>query len=121
MAYWAATTNLLEARFLAAILNSEIIRRRIAPMQLRGQGGARHFDKLVWELRIPRFDPREDLHRALAAAASKAEGLAAAVPLNEGSHFTRRRRAIRDALAEAGISAEIDRLVSRLLDSPVRV
>jgi hypothetical protein len=38
------------------------------------------------------------------------------VPLREGAHFVRQRRAIRDALAENGIAAVIDVLVARLLD-----
>ena len=43
-------------------------------MQTRGQGGARHFDDLVWELPIPEYDPRNALHRDLAAAAATASG-----------------------------------------------
>ena len=39
-----------------------------------------------------------------------------AVPLREGAHFMRQRRAIRDALAEDGSAVVIDALVPRLLD-----
>ena len=116
MAYWASARSDDEARYLTAILNSEEVRHRIAAMQPKGQGGARHFDNLMWELPIPDFDRRIRLHRALAAAAERAEQIAAAVPLAEGAHFTRQRRVIRDALAEAGLAARIDRLVARLLD-----
>jgi monomeric isocitrate dehydrogenase len=56
------------------------------------------------------------LHRELANAAAEAERVATMVPLCEGAHFMRQRRAIRDALAENGIAAVIDALVSRLLD-----
>jgi hypothetical protein len=52
----------------------------------------------------------------LADAAAEAELVAAIVPLREGAHFMRQRRAIRDALAEDGIAATIDALVARLLD-----
>ncbi len=38
------------------------------------------------------------------------------VPLREDAHFMRQRRAIREALAENGVAAVIDALVSRLLD-----
>ena len=68
------------------------------------------------ELPIPEFDRRVALHGELADAAARAERVAAAVPLNEGAHFMRQRRAIRDALAEDGIAATIDGLVNRLLD-----
>jgi hypothetical protein len=36
--------------------------------------------------------------------------------LKEGAHFTRQRRAIRDALIATGIAQRIDALVARLLD-----
>ncbi|MGH7058652.1 MAG: hypothetical protein ACREFZ_12420, partial [Acetobacteraceae bacterium] len=116
--YWAAIPNPTEARFLAAILNSEAVRVRVAPLQPKGQGGARHFDKLVWELRIPRFDSGIALHRALAAAGAEAERLAAAVPLTNGAYFTHRRRAIRGALRQSGIADKIDGLVGRLVPAP---
>lgn len=64
---------------------------------------------------IPEYDRRVDLHRDLAAAAAVAERVAAAVPLKEGAYFTRRRRAIRDALAAHGIAGQIEALVTRLL------
>jgi hypothetical protein len=56
------------------------------------------------------------LHRELADAAAQAEQVAAIVPLREGAHFMRQRRAIRDALAADGIAGRIDALVARLLD-----
>jgi hypothetical protein len=77
---------------------------------------ARHFDNLVWELSVPEFDRRQALHRELADCAAEAERVAAVVPLREGAHFMRQRRAIRDALAENGIAAMIDALVAHLLD-----
>ena len=100
---------------LVAILNSETARLLIEPMQPKGLGGARHFDNLVWELPIPEYDRRNALHQDLAAAASVAERVAAAVALPEGVYFTRQRRAIRDALVVDGIAARIDALVASLL------
>lgn len=114
-AYWAATRNQNEGHWLAAILNSEATRARVAAMQARGQWGARHFDKLIWELPIPDYDPRNPLHRDLARAGARAETLAATVPLRETAGFRTHRAAIRKALAETGIAAEIDTLVARLL------
>ena len=116
MAYWTRTRSAGEGRYLCAVLNSETVRARIAPMQAKGQGGARHFDNLVWELRVPEYDERQPLHRDLAAAAHAAERVAAAVALPEHAHFTRQRRAIRDALAADGVAARIDAMVARLLD-----
>lgn len=116
MLYWMAAETRVEADYLAAILNSETARLRIESFQARGQFGARHFDKVVFNLPIPRFDPGADLHAALADAALRAERIAAAVVFPEGVKFQRARRLVRDALTNAGIAADIDGLVARLLD-----
>lgn len=54
-----------------------------------------------------------DFERVLAEVRRRADG----VLLKEGEHFTHARRRIRDALREDGVADEIDRLVTRLLDS----
>jgi hypothetical protein len=115
-AYWAPARSLAEGRYLTAILNSETVRALGEDAQPKGQGGARHFDNLIWEQPIPEYDRRIELHRDLAAAAAIAERVAAAVALPESAYFTRQRRAIRDALAAHGIASEIEALVVQLLD-----
>ena len=116
MLYWASVPNETEAHYLAAILNSETSRARVASIQARGQWGARHFDKVMFTLPIPRFNPTVSLHNDLAAAASEAERIAAAFELPETVKFQRARKLIRDALADAGIASRVDGLVARLLD-----
>jgi len=111
---WAATGE-DEACYLTAILNSETARSRVAHMQSRGQWGARDFDKLMFELPIPRFDSANARHQALAAAAKEAEAIAAHVPLAEAMHFVTARRRIRAALREDGVAQRIDALVAELL------
>jgi hypothetical protein len=113
--YWMPAETEDEAYYLAAILNSEPARGRVADLQARGQWGARHFDKLMLELPIPRFDPRDRLHRELARAGRRAEQVAAAVTIPQGCHFVRARRLIREALEEEGVSGRIASLVGRLL------
>ncbi len=76
--YWMAVADESEARFLAAILNSETARARAEQFQSRGQFGARHFDKVIFNLPIPRFHASDSLHLALAAVAAEAETIAAA-------------------------------------------
>lgn len=121
--YWAAIATEEEGQYLAAILNSENGRARVEHMQSRGEQGARHFDKLMFTLPIPRFDPRAALHAELAAAGQAAEGAAAAVPIPENTPFVRARSTIREALRDDGIAARIDVLVEALLgpdpDRPV--
>ena len=114
-AYWAALRSRAEGQYLCTIINSEASRSRIADRQSKGQGGARDFDNLIWELRVPEYDRKIPLHRALAAAAVEAEAVAAQAELTEGAYFTTHRRAIRDALKASGIAAKIDALVERLL------
>lgn len=90
-------------------------------MQSRGQWGARDFDKLMFELPIPRFDRKDSLHQDLAAAAEEAEKIAEKVEIPESMHFTRARKRVREKLAEAGVLQRIDVLVARLLDGGARV
>jgi hypothetical protein len=113
--YWTATSSEDEALYLAAIINSEAARSHVESMQSRGQWGARHFDKVMFNLPIPRFDPEDKLHVALATAAAKAEKIAAQVTLPEGVKFQRARGLVRAALVEAGVAPRIDALVAELL------
>jgi hypothetical protein len=115
--YWASPASVPEAQFLAAILNSETARQRVAVYQSRGQWGARDFDKAIFNLPIPRFDANNKLHRDLAAVAERAEIVAAEVPLPRGVRFQRARALVRSALVEVGLSGEIDSLIAQLLDS----
>jgi hypothetical protein len=117
MLYWSSVADEREARYLTATLNSETARARVASMQARGQWGARHFDKVMFNLPIPRFDEKNKLHRDLAQAAKRAEEIAAKVALPDNVKFQRARKLIRDALAEAKVSQKIDALVAKLLDA----
>jgi hypothetical protein len=114
-AYWAPIRNVEEARYLCVLINSNAVLQRVIPMQARGWRDPRDFDKLVWELPIPEFDAGSALHREMAAVGAEAETMAATVPLPQGD-YRRKRRAIRTALAEAGLAARMEALVARLLN-----
>ncbi|MGH7078082.1 MAG: hypothetical protein ACREFU_08280, partial [Acetobacteraceae bacterium] len=114
-AYWAAARSAEEAGYLISIINSASVLGKVTDLQPHGQRDKRHFDNLVWTLPIPEYDDTDPLHRDLAAAASHAEEVAAAVALRESQHFTARRRAIRAALAADGVAAEIESMVDALL------
>ncbi len=114
--YWSAPATENEGRYLITILNSETARSRSKSLQSRGQFGARDFDKVMFNLPIPRFDAKNALHRDIAEAARAAEDIAAAVPLPENIKFQRARGLIRAALTEAGLAQRIDALVTQLLD-----
>lgn len=116
MLYWTAPTSEGEGHYLTAILNSETTRMRVEALQARGQWGARHFDKVMFTLPIPRYDKSNALHADLAKASRTAERKAAQLVLPEGIKFQRARKLVRDALTEADIAPRIDALVARLLD-----
>ena len=113
--YWAAAESLEEARYLCGILNSEALRVGVERYQSQGQWGARHFDKYVFRLPIPRFDEDNELHSALADAAKTAEEVANEVPEKEGERFTGTRKRVRAALDDHGIAAELENLSADLL------
>ncbi|MGH6849370.1 MAG: N-6 DNA methylase [Methylocella sp.] len=114
--YWFAPAVENEGRYFTAIFNSETARARGESLQARGQWGARHFDKVMFNLPIPRFDAANPLHNAIADAAREAEVIAASVFLPENIKFQRARGLIRAALTEAGVAQRIDGLVAQLLD-----
>ena len=118
--YWAAVQSHEEARYPIAVLTSETARKRVAPLQARGQWGARDFDKVMWTLPIAEFDPANPLHTALATAGHHAETIAAQVPLKQDVYFTTARRQIRTALAEDGVANETNQLVAELLATKAR-
>ncbi|MEM8582125.1 MAG: hypothetical protein AAGF50_13095 [Pseudomonadota bacterium] len=113
--YWCSVETEGEGHFLAALLNSDNVRRRIEHMQSRGEQGARHFDKLFFTLPIPRFDAANDLHMRLADAGRLAELAAAEVMIEPDTAFVTARTIIREALNENGTSTLIDALVDELL------
>jgi hypothetical protein len=76
-AYWASARSAAEAHYLVGILNADTCRERIADKQSKGQGGARHFDNLIWELPLPEYDGRNALHQRIVALAAECEALAA--------------------------------------------
>ena len=112
--YWAAADSMEEARYLCGILNSEALRSGVEQFQAQGQWGARHFDKYVFNLPIPRFDAANPLHGELAQAAKTAEDIANAVQVKEAEHFTRARARVRSALAEHGVAGQLEQLVGEV-------
>lgn len=114
--YAVELNDLLEADYLAAILNAPIVDALIKPLQSRGQWGPRDIHKKVLDLPILLFDPSREEHRRLAElgrACSErvARWLAEVRP--EGRSIGPLRAAVRDLLrAEL---AEIDACARRIL------
>jgi hypothetical protein len=71
----------------------EATRERVAAYQSVGQFGARGFDNVFFNLKIPRFDGKITLHAMLAKAAGRAEKIAGSI--DEGTAFRAARAQIR--------------------------
>lgn len=112
--YWMPASGLNEARYLTAVLNAPATTELVSIYQARGQFGARHFDKNVWRLPIPKYDSRNDLHVQIVGLAEKAEEIAAQVDISDFG-FQKARKLIRTELESSGIQTKIDTAVRELL------
>jgi SAM-dependent methyltransferase len=112
--YWAACASMDEARYLTAILNSDVLTLLVRPLQARGEHNPRHFDKYVFRIPIPVYNPADQGHNHLSELAAIAEQVAAQLDLPSIS-FQAQRRRIREALRIHGIGNDIENAVSRLL------
>jgi hypothetical protein len=74
--YHYNTDNAEEAYYLAAVLNSTVLDELIKPMQSKGEFGERDIHKKPLEFPIPKYDPRNGIHRKLAELGKKASEFA---------------------------------------------
>lgn len=112
--YWATATGLDEARYLTAVLNSTTLLELVRPLQARGEHNPRDFDKYIFQIPIPLYDPDSPQHRELTELAERAEAVAVAVELPAVS-FQAQRRRIRQALDQDGVAQKTDDAVKQLL------
>lgn len=113
--YWASCSSIQEAGFLTAILNSRTLLDQVAQYQAVGLFGARDFDKYVFQVGIPTFNPADALHQELAVLAGEAEAVAARVDLPPGCRFTDARKLITTQLTNHGVQGRIEEAVTSLL------
>jgi hypothetical protein len=120
--YHFETSDIDEARYLSAVLNSPAIDALIKPMQARGLWGPRDITKKIWELPIPEYVQQNANHMKLARIAEACEakvkemvpGLRKLFKDVRGPHaIGRARTAVREALKEE--LDEIDALVQDIL------
>ncbi|TPI29237.1 hypothetical protein FJW07_30320 [Mesorhizobium sp. B3-1-9] len=113
--YWGSFETIDECRFLVATLNSEAVRSRVEGMQSQGQWGARDFDKVMFNLPIPRFDQSDRQHQDLVSLGERAESIAGYVEIPDNVGFQRARKLIRDALLLSNVSSRIDQIVTQII------
>lgn len=116
--YWAPASNLAEAQYLIAILNSDAITQAVRPLQARGEHNPRDFDKYVWRLPIPAFDQNDRTHSRLVELADAASVLAANMVVSGKRRFEAVRRDLREAIARSPVGQEIEEIVAEMLLNP---
>ena len=109
-----AVSSDAEGRYLLAVLNSVTLLERVRPLQSRGLFGPRDFDKNVFRVPIPTFDPYDERHDSVVALAQYAEDLAATVDV-DGMSTGAARKAIAKALTADGVQASIEQIVEEIL------
>jgi hypothetical protein len=75
----------------------------------------RHFDKHIWQLPVPLYDPTDDLHGRLSARGAELEAAIGKLELDLGRHFPAVRRDIRSFIAESDAGRDVEELVEELL------
>jgi SAM-dependent methyltransferase len=112
--YWATCRTIEEARYLCAVLNSESVTLAMRSFQARGEHNPRHYDKYIWQLAIPEYDPRNKLHKRLASLALEAEENVATLELPK-TRFEKQRGFIRETLAPTRLGKSIETAARKLL------
>jgi hypothetical protein len=110
--YWAATSGIKEGRYLRAILNSPVLTELVRPLQSVGAFGPPDFDKYVFRLTIPLYDPSNAEHERLVELAERAEEVARDLELPVGTDFRALRRRVRNALDRCGLGGAINELTA---------
>ncbi len=112
--YWATAASAAEALYLCAILNSGAVTELARPFMSYGKD-ERHFDKNLWQLPIPLYDPTNDLHNRLSTRGAELEVAVGKLDLVPGRHFAAVRRDIRKFIAESEAGRDVEELVEEIL------
>lgn len=59
--YWISCSSIEEGHYLAALINSKVLRNRVEPLMGKGAFGARDLHKHLWRLPIPEYDDTQIL------------------------------------------------------------
>jgi hypothetical protein len=113
--YWTAVSNIDEARYLVAVLNSQTVLDRVQPFQALGLFKGRDFDKNIFMVAIPTFDSASLDHTAIVDLTGLAEDAAAVVDISRARTFQQARALIRRELVNAGLADRIEEAEARVL------
>ena len=118
--FWIACSDIREANYLLAIINSQALYEAVASLMPKGQFGARHLEKHLWKLPIPEFDPDNPLHVWVSQSGEVAsQGAARRLALLRRDRgevtVTIARREIRKWLRESEEGMAVEEAVAKLL------
>ena len=120
--YWYRAHTSAEAAYLTVLLNATCLQQSYKDSRQSG----RHFDLHPWyKVPIPRYDKTNALHKEIAALCKSAETIAERT-VNEVLKSTPSKgqvglsKAVRKALAEAGVEATINACAQQLLPEQAR-
>jgi hypothetical protein len=112
--YWATAASTAEAHYLCAVLNTAAFTELVRPFMSYGKD-ERDFDKHIWQLPVPLYDPASDLHTRLAARGAELEAAVANLPIDPKRHFAAVRRDFREFLAASDPARDAEALTEELL------
>ena len=112
--YWATAASAAEALYLCAILNSATFTELARPLMSYGKD-ERDFDKHIWQLPVPLYDPKNDLHSRLSARGAELEAAIGELKLDRSRHFAAVRRDVREFIAGSEAGRDVEELVEELL------
>ncbi|MHB1010155.1 MAG: N-6 DNA methylase [Propionibacteriaceae bacterium] len=113
--YWTSCSSTDEALFLIGILNSKTLLDAVRKYQAVGLFGARDFDKYVFSVGIPIFDPSSETHQGVVEAARSCEENAAQLDIPKGTHFLQARRLVSGQLQSAGLWSPLESAIASVL------
>ena len=124
--FWIACSTQQEAWYLQTIINSEALYKTVFPLMAKGQFGARHLQKHLWKLPIPKYEETNDLHRRLSSLGQDA-GRSVSIRIDEirktrnNPSVTILRREIRSWLSNSIEGRIIEDVVSQLLEEGAKM
>lgn len=110
--YFYETDNELEARYICAVLNSDVVNKDIKPLQSMGLYGARDIHRRPFMLPVPKFDMCNPDHIRLAELSKECHKKVASLKITKTTSAGARKEAKKEVTEEL---KEINSIVSKLL------
>jgi hypothetical protein len=111
--YWATASSPAEALFLCAVLNTANFTELARPFMSYGKD-ERDFHKHIWQIAVPLYDPKNDLHTRLSVCGATLEAAISKLEIRD-THFAAVRRDIRAYISDSDAGKEAEDIVVELL------